>query len=91
MRQSEKHIVKQYELCWADLPVPAGRRPVLLLSRGAAYRRDDRTSHLLQLRLRHFAADVLLQLGAPLQSRQTRNRAPHSQPERSGNPLVNPD
>ena len=29
--------VKQYELWWADLPKPAGRRPVLLLSRDDAY------------------------------------------------------
>lgn len=29
--------MKQYELWWASLPRPAGRRPVLLLSRGAAY------------------------------------------------------
>jgi mRNA interferase MazF len=30
--------VKQYELWWADLPHPIGRRPVLLLSRDSAYR-----------------------------------------------------
>lgn len=30
-------IVKQYELWWASLPQPAGRRPVLLLSRNEAY------------------------------------------------------
>jgi len=30
-------IVKQYELWWASLPQPAGRRPVLLLSRDGAY------------------------------------------------------
>jgi len=30
--------VKQYEIWWADLPKPAGRRPVLLLSRDDAYR-----------------------------------------------------
>jgi mRNA-degrading endonuclease toxin of MazEF toxin-antitoxin module len=30
-------IVKQYEVWWANLPPPAGRRPVLLLSRHAAY------------------------------------------------------
>jgi len=30
-------VVKQYELWWASLPQPAGRRPVLLLSRGGAY------------------------------------------------------
>jgi len=29
--------VKQYEIWWANLPPPAGRRPVLLLSRNAAY------------------------------------------------------
>lgn len=28
---------KQFELWWADLPAPAGRRPVLLLSRDSAY------------------------------------------------------
>ena len=27
----------QYEIWWADLPAPAGRRPVLLLSRPDAY------------------------------------------------------
>lgn len=30
--------MKQYELWWADLPEPIGRRPVLLLSRTQAYR-----------------------------------------------------
>ena len=29
--------VRQYELWWASLPKPAGRRPVLLLSRTPAY------------------------------------------------------
>jgi mRNA interferase MazF len=29
--------VKQYEIWWATLPVPVGRRPVLLLSRNPAY------------------------------------------------------
>jgi mRNA interferase MazF len=29
--------VRQYEIWWADLPAPAGRRPVLLLSRSPAY------------------------------------------------------
>jgi mRNA interferase MazF len=29
--------VKQYEIWWAELPKPAGRRPVLLLSRDDAY------------------------------------------------------
>jgi mRNA interferase MazF len=30
--------LNQYELWWADLPAPIGRRPVLLLSRNQAYR-----------------------------------------------------
>ena len=29
--------MKQFELWWAELPDPAGRRPVLLLSRNDAY------------------------------------------------------
>ncbi|MGH9317962.1 MAG: type II toxin-antitoxin system PemK/MazF family toxin [Thermoanaerobaculia bacterium] len=29
--------MRQYEIWWADMPVPVGRRPVLLLSRDAAY------------------------------------------------------
>jgi mRNA interferase MazF len=29
--------VKQYDILWADLPSPIGRRPVLLLTRTAAY------------------------------------------------------
>ncbi len=29
--------MKQYEIWWATLPLPAGRRPVLLLSRTSAY------------------------------------------------------
>ena len=29
--------MKQYEIWWAALPAPAGRRPVLLLSRDSAY------------------------------------------------------
>jgi mRNA interferase MazF len=35
VRQPE--VLKQYELWWASLPTPAGRRPVLLLSRNEAY------------------------------------------------------
>ena len=29
--------MKQFEIWWANLPMPAGRRPVLLLSRNDAY------------------------------------------------------
>jgi mRNA interferase MazF len=30
-------VLRQYEIWWAELPQPAGRRPVLLLSRDDAY------------------------------------------------------
>ena len=30
--------MRQFEVWWANLPAPAGRRPVLLLSRNDAYR-----------------------------------------------------
>jgi len=30
--------VRQFDIWWANLPAPAGRRPVLLLSRNDAYR-----------------------------------------------------
>jgi mRNA interferase MazF len=29
--------MRQYEIRWADMPVPVGRRPVLLLTRSAAF------------------------------------------------------
>jgi mRNA interferase MazF len=29
--------MRQYEIWWADLPAPVGRRPVLLLTRSPAY------------------------------------------------------
>jgi mRNA-degrading endonuclease toxin of MazEF toxin-antitoxin module len=33
----QRELLKQYDVWWAFLPEPAGRRPVLLLSRNAAY------------------------------------------------------
>jgi mRNA interferase MazF len=33
----QPQLPKQYDLWWASLPKPAGRRPVLLLSRNEAY------------------------------------------------------
>jgi mRNA interferase MazF len=32
-----KGLMRQYEIWWASLPPPVGRRPVLLLSRDSAY------------------------------------------------------
>ena len=37
-----EEALKEYEIWWADLPEPVGRRPVLLLSRDSAYRYLDR-------------------------------------------------
>jgi mRNA interferase MazF len=34
--------MRQFEIRWVDLPLPVGRRPVLLLSRTAAYEYLDR-------------------------------------------------
>jgi mRNA interferase MazF len=33
----EVRVLRQFEIWWADLPKPAGRRPVLLLTRDEAY------------------------------------------------------
>jgi mRNA interferase MazF len=33
----QPQLLKQFDLWWASLPEPAGRRPVLLLSRNEAY------------------------------------------------------
>lgn len=35
--QEEGATVKQYEIWWAELPEPIGRRPVLVLTRDSAY------------------------------------------------------
>lgn len=37
VQQGPEAPVKQYEIRWATLPPPIGRRPVLLLTRTAAY------------------------------------------------------
>jgi mRNA-degrading endonuclease toxin of MazEF toxin-antitoxin module len=34
--------VRQYDIWWANLPAPAGKRPVLLLSRDSAYQYLDK-------------------------------------------------
>ena len=36
-RPSQATPVRQYEIRWANLPAPIGRRPVLLLTRSSAY------------------------------------------------------
>jgi mRNA interferase MazF len=38
IERSEAQALNQYEIRWASLPPPVGRRPVLLLSRPQAYK-----------------------------------------------------
>jgi mRNA-degrading endonuclease toxin of MazEF toxin-antitoxin module len=53
--------LKQYELWWASLPQPAGRRPVLLLSRDAAYQYLNKfTAIEITTTIRHMAMEVPL-------------------------------
>jgi len=53
--------LKQYELWWASLPGPAGRRPVLLLSRDAAYEYLNKfTAVEITTTIRHIAMEVPL-------------------------------
>jgi mRNA-degrading endonuclease toxin of MazEF toxin-antitoxin module len=53
--------VKQYELWWAALPKPAGKRPVLLLSRDGA---DSNLNKILAVEItstiRHIAVEIPL-------------------------------
>jgi mRNA-degrading endonuclease toxin of MazEF toxin-antitoxin module len=53
--------VKQYEVWWAALPAPAGRRPVLLLSRDAAYEYLNKFLVVeITTTVRNLAVEVLL-------------------------------
>lgn len=49
------------EVWWADLPPPAGRRPVLLLSRDAAYRvRTSITVAVITRTIRSIPVEVVI-------------------------------
>jgi len=51
--------MKQYELWWATLPASAGRRPVLLLSRDAAYAYLNKfLAAEITTTIRHIAVEV---------------------------------
>jgi len=53
--------MKRGEVWWADLPPPAGRRPVLLLSRDSAYRvRNAATVAQITRTIRHIPVEVAL-------------------------------
>ena len=49
------------EVWWADLPLPAGKRPVLLLSREVAYKvRSSITAAVITRTIRSIPVEVLL-------------------------------
>jgi mRNA interferase MazF len=53
--------LKQYELWWASLPQPAGRRPVLLLSRDDAYEHLNKFVAVeITTTIRHIPVEVLV-------------------------------
>ena len=53
--------MRRGEVWWADLPLPAGRRPVLLLSREAAYKvRSSITAAVITRTIRSIPVEVLI-------------------------------
>ena len=66
--------MRRGEIWWADLPLPKGRRPVVLLSRDAAYRvRRSVTVAPLTRTIRNIPVEVLLDQGDGLASRCVAN------------------
>jgi mRNA interferase MazF len=66
--------MKQYELWWASLPEPAGRRPVLLLSRDAAYSYLNKFAAVeVTSTIRHIAVEVPLGRGEGLPTKCVAN------------------
>jgi len=53
--------VRRGEVWWAELPLPAGRRPVVLLSRNEAYQvRENVTVAPVTTRIRGIPTEVIL-------------------------------
>lgn len=66
--------MKQYEIWWAALPKPAGRRPVLLLSRDGAYEYLNKFLAVeITTVVRHIAVEVALGRREGLTSRCVAN------------------
>ena len=62
--------MKRGEVWWAQLPPPAGRRPVVLLSRNAAYRvRNAVTVAMITRTIRNIPVEVILDQQDGLPSR----------------------
>jgi len=66
--------LRQYEIWWADLPPPVGRRPVLLLSREAAYDYLNRVIVVeVTSTIRNIPVEVLLGRAEGLRRRSVAN------------------
>jgi mRNA-degrading endonuclease toxin of MazEF toxin-antitoxin module len=53
--------LKQYEVWWANLPAPAGKRPVLLLTRDSGYEYLNKfIAAEITTTIRHIRQEVLL-------------------------------
>ena len=66
--------MKQYDIRWAMLPPPIGRRPVLLLSRSPAYRYLSRAIVVeITTRIREIPQEVRLGRAEGLRSRCAAN------------------
>ena len=53
--------MKQFEIWWAELPAPAGKRPVLLLTRNSGYEYLNKFIVAeITSTVRHIASEVLL-------------------------------
>jgi mRNA interferase MazF len=66
--------MKQYELWWASFPEPAGRRPVLLLSRDEAYSYLNKFAAVeVTSTIRHIAVEVPLGRGEGLPTKCAAN------------------
>jgi len=57
----EPELIQQYDIWWASLPEPAGRRPVLLMSRNQAYSYLNKFVAVeITSTIRRIAVEVLL-------------------------------
>lgn len=66
--------MKQYEIWWANLPAPIGRRPVLLLSRSSAYEYLNRVAVVeVTSTIRRIPVEVLLGRAEGLSRRSVAN------------------
>ena len=67
-------VVRQYEIWWASLHPPAGRRPVLLLSRDEAYSYLNKFLAIeITSTIRHIAQEVQLGRGEGLKGKCVAN------------------